>query len=54
MKESNEISTLLDRIISICEDAIGTQGKELSTDLELVRRYLERIERLNYERSGRK
>ncbi len=48
--ESAEIDTLLDRIVSICEDAIGTRGKELDIDLRTVKQYLERIESLNDRR----
>ncbi len=48
--ESAEIDTLLDRIVSICEDAIGTRGKELDIDLRSVKQYLERIEILNDRR----
>ncbi len=49
MEKASEIDTLLDRIVSICEDAIGTRGEELNIDLRTVLMYLQRIERLNKE-----
>lgn len=51
MEKASEIDTILDRIVSICEDAIGTRGAELAADLKFVSLYLERIKRLNkYEK----
>ncbi len=47
MEKASEIDTLLDRIASICEEAVGTRGEELTIDLRTVFQYLERIERLN-------
>jgi hypothetical protein len=43
----DEIDILLDRIVTLCEDAIDTRGEELSNRVEVVMQYLERIGGLN-------